>query len=319
MPTRIAAFFSLLLVALALTAVACSGSSSEVKFPETIVIKDGEIVPILANSELVVGPNRMALGILDPEGVPLVDAKVHLTFYELNSGEPAKKFEMPAVSRVPSRDAGLTEQVEHIHTDGTKHVHFNVGEEVGVYTAMVTFDQAGLWGVKIDVESDKPKLKKTLLPRFNVLERGLTPAVGSPAPRSRNLTVADVSDLSQIDSSAKPSPEMHTTTVADAIDAGRPVLVLFAVPGFCESRLCGPELEIMRKLYPTYKDRVEFIHVEFYKDPGTPQRVVVDAAREWNLRSEPWFFFIDSKGNVAAKFEGPSSLQELEEALKKLQ
>jgi len=31
-------------------------------------------------------------------------------------------------------------------------------------------------------------------------------------------------------------------------------LVLFAVPGFCESRLCGPELEIMRKLHPKYRD-----------------------------------------------------------------
>jgi hypothetical protein len=109
---------------------------------------------------------------------------------------------------------------------------------------------------------------------------------------------------------------MHTSTIADAIAAGRPALVLFAVPGYCESRLCGPELEIMRKLYPLYRERVEFIHVEFYKDPGSPERVPVDTVREWNLRSEPWFFLIDSKGSIAAKFEGPVSLQELDEALK---
>ena len=44
-------------------------------------------------------------------------------------------------------------------------------------------------------------------------------------------------------------------------------------------------------------------------------RVRVEAVAEWGLRSEPWFFAIDNKGNVAAKYEGPVSLAELEEAV----
>jgi hypothetical protein len=307
----------IMLASLAL--VACSsGGNANPKFPEEIILKDGDIQPVLANSELTVGPNRMAFGILDKDSVPIVDAKVHLTFYDLNDNQSVKKFEMDAVSRVPARDAGLAEQIEITNPDGSKRTQFNAGEEVGVYTAAVTFDRAGDWGLKIEVNSTKPKVKKTILPRFNVIERAFTPPVGSPAPRSRNLTVRDVSDLSIIDSSAKPSPEMHTSTIADAIAAGKPTLVLFAVPGFCESRLCGPELEIMRKLYPKYRDKAEFIHVEFYKDPGSPTKVPVDAAREWNLRTEPWFFFIDNKGIISYKIEGPASLQELDEQMQRI-
>jgi hypothetical protein len=108
---------------------------------------------------------------------------------------------------------------------------------------------------------------------------------------------------------------MHTSTIADAIAAGRPALVLFAVPGFCESRLCGPELDIMRRLRHKYAEQAEFIHVEFYQNPGSPARTPVAAVAEWGLRSEPWFFAIDKSGNVAAKFEGPTSLAELDEAL----
>jgi len=317
--TRTALLAFPVLAALSLALMACSGGGSgNPKFPETVILKDGDIQPILANSELTVGPNRMAFGILDKDGVPIVDAKVHLTFYDLNGGQTVKKFEIDAVSRVPARDAGLAEQIEITNPDGSKRTQFNAGEELGVYTAAVTFDRAGDWGLKIEVNSTKPKVKKTILPRFNVLERSFTPPVGSPAPKSRNLTVKDVSDLSIIDSSAKPSPEMHTSTIADAIAAGKPTLVLFAVPGFCESRLCGPELEIMRKLYPKYKDKAEFIHVEFYKDPGSPAKVPVDAAREWNLRTEPWFFFIDSKGIITYKIEGPASLQELDEQMQKI-
>jgi hypothetical protein len=71
----------------------------------------------------------------------------------------------------------------------------------------------------------------------------------------------------------------------------------------------------MRKLYGTYKDRVEFIHVEAYKNPTAAQRDLVDAAKEWGLQSEPWFFVVGKDGKVSMKFEGPTSSQELEDAL----
>jgi hypothetical protein len=111
---------------------------------------------------------------------------------------------------------------------------------------------------------------------------------------------------------------MHTSTIADAISAGRPILVLFAVPGYCTSSLCGPEYEIMHKLFPRYRDRAEFIHVEFYQDPGNPERKPVDVTLEWHLTTEPWFFVVDKNGIISAKFEGPATLDELEDALKKV-
>jgi hypothetical protein len=309
MPTKLL-FLPLLLVS-ALFLAACSSEGK--KFPETLVIGDNDVLPIMANTEIVVGPNRFALGLIDPDGFPIFDAKVHLTFYDLNDGE-TKRHEVEAVSRVPARDAGITEEIIHIHPDGTRHSHFNVGEQVGIYTARVDFDRPGWWGVEIKLESGD--LKRTLRPRFNVLERGSTPPIGADAPRSRNLTVYDVDDITRIDTSSKPSADMHTATIADTIEAGKPALVLFAVPGYCTSRLCGPVMEIMRKLHPRFQDQVEFIHVEFYNNPGTPNAQPVDAVKEWNLRSEPWFFVIDAKGKVADKFEGPISMQELEESLR---
>jgi hypothetical protein len=308
----------LLLPILSVLAAACSGGGEDEKFPDLVVLGGEDVQPIINNSEIVVGPNRLVLGVLGPNSQLIVDAKVHLVFYELTGGEAIKRFEAEGVSRVPAREAGIEEQVVHIHPDGSRHIHTNVGEEIGFYTANVTFDRPGDWGVEMIVQSENPKLETTLRPRFNVITRGPTPIVGDPAPRSRNLTAADVDDITQIDSSASPSELLHTATIADAIAAGKPTLVLFAVPGFCTSRLCGPELEIMRKLYPQYEGRAEFIHVEFFKDPGNPQRQPSDAALEWNLRTEPWFFLIDGQGNVAAKFEGPTTMAELEEALQKV-
>ena len=109
---------------------------------------------------------------------------------------------------------------------------------------------------------------------------------------------------------------MHTATIADTIAAGKPALVLFAVPGYCTSRLCGPEIEIMRKLYPQWNSKVEFIHVEFYKNPAAASKVVSDTVAEWGLRSEPWFFVIGKDGKITDRFEGPTTQAELETALK---
>jgi hypothetical protein len=309
--------FALLLTPLLfLLATACSGGQ---KFPDTLTLggDDAVTAPILS-SELVVGPNRFVFGVLGQDGNPIIDAKVHLTFYELNSGQAVKRFETDAVSRVPERDAGLAEQEIINLPDGTRRIVVNAPDSVGVYTAEVNFDNAGDWGVELAIDSSKPKLLTTLRPRFNVIPQGQVPNIGAAAPRSHNATTADTPDLSKLDSSAQPSPDLLEMTIADAVASGKPTLVLFAAPGFCISRFCGPELEIMRKLAPDFAGKANFIHVEFYTNEGTPQQTPVDTAREWNLQSEPWFFVIDSKGNIAARFEGATSLQELQDAMRKV-
>jgi hypothetical protein len=301
-----------LLLAVLLTA--CGGDSK--KFPDQVVIRGNDPYPVFANSELVQGENRFALGIVGEDGLPVVDATVHLAFYDLTDGKETKRFEMDAVSSVPARDAGITEVENHLHADGSTHIHSNAGEEFGIYTTMVTFDKPGIWGVEI--KAQKGDFKVSFLPKFNVIERGSSPKVGDAAPKSRNLTAADVTDITQIDSSTKPSAELHTATIADSIAAGKPVLVLFAVPGYCTSRLCGPEMEIMRKLLPKWGAKVEFIHVEFYKNPAEANKVLSDTVAEWGLRSEPWFFVIDKTGKITDRFEGPTTLAELELAMQKV-
>jgi hypothetical protein len=297
------------LVALLLLS-ACGGGKL---FPDEVKIGDNDITPELISTELVRGPNRFAFALIDPDGSLIVDARVHMTFYYLENGDEEKRFEADAMSSVPARDAGIDETIPHIHADGTVHIHANVGEQVGIYTSVVSFRDAGRWGVELKV--DTGTRKETIRPSFNVGTVSTTVPIGSDAPHSINRTVDDVDDITLIDSSANPSPEMHTETIAQAIESGRPVLVLFAVPGYCTSQLCGPELEIMRKLYPQYKDRVSFIHVEPYEVPSSPDRVPVQATKDYGLQTEPWFFVIDAQGKVSMKFEGPTSMQELIDAL----
>jgi hypothetical protein len=292
---------------------ACGGGGGK-KFADTVVIGSDDIRPELVSTELVTGKNRFAFALIGPDGLLIVDADVHMAFYRLpDDGSEVMRFELDAISSVPARDAGIEETIEHVHADGAVHIHANVGEQVGIYTSVVEFDEPGRWGVELEIDTGEGK--ETIRPSFNVGTQSTTLPIGADAPRSINRTVDDVDDITLVDSSANPSPDMHTETIAEALDAGKPLVVLFAVPGYCTSQLCGPEYEIMRKLYVQYGDRATFIHVEPFEVPSSPDQVLVQAAKDFGLQTEPWFFVIDAQGKLSMKFEGPTSMQELVNAL----
>ncbi|MDP2953209.1 MAG: hypothetical protein Q8O76_07850, partial [Chloroflexota bacterium] len=197
---------------------------------------------------------------------------------------------------------------------GELHEHVDVK---GIYVAEVTFDSAGPWRFTADVALPDGTTT-SVQDAFQVLRESQTPAVGSPAPRSDNPTLSDVADISKIDSSDPPRVLMHTMSIADAIATGKPVVVAFATPAFCQSRVCGPAMDIMDELYDKYKDQAIFVHVEPYELDVLRQESrfeLTEATRQRNLPSEPWIFVVDRKGLVAAKFEGIAALEEIEGAL----
>jgi len=299
----------LALVALA-AAAACGGSSSRQDlFPDVITLGEGDFSPQITNSALAVGENRFSLGLLDKDDSPVLGAQVHLRFFDLNGDEPVMSSEADA-RFIPVELSFIDEQ-----SGKERRV---VGSN-GVYVAEVSFGRAGSWGVEVRATLADKKLKPVPF-RFNVLEKTPEVADGDPAPPSHQLTLADVTDISEIDSSYPPRPRMHGVTVADALAGGKPLVIAFATPAFCESRTCGPVMEtVMDPLHKKYKDEAVFIHIEPYQlkelREGSGQ-IPVEATAEWGIRTEPWIFVVGRDGKVAAKFEGIVALDEVETALR---
>jgi hypothetical protein len=91
--------------------------------------------------------------------------------------------------------------------------------------------------------------------------------------------------------------------------------VVFATPKFCESRTCGPVVDVVdavRRRVPG----VGFIHVEIYEE-NNPALGVNRWVQEWKLPTEPWVFLVGRDGRIKAKFEGAVSEQELEAAVRR--
>jgi hypothetical protein len=184
----------------------------------------------------------------------------------------------------------------------------------GVYQAPdVEFDLAGIWQAEViaDVPGSGPV---TLSATFSVRSRPRLPAPGDRALRTQNLTTRSTGvPPGAIDSRAAatgtiPDPELHRSTIADAIRDRKPALVLFATPVYCLSQFCGPDVNALATIAGDYGNRAAFIHVEIWKRYSQDSKIVNRAAADWLYRkgdlTEPWLFLIDRSGTIADRW-GP--------------
>lgn len=292
----------LLLAALLITTiVACSSSeepATEATAPTTepgpAVSVAPEVTVVPAMTDIAVGPNRFAFGVLQasrPVRVP--ESTVSFVFLEASPPE--------------SRGQATARFIPW------------PGGSAGVYTVETEFDQAGRWGAVVDVVLDDGSAIRGQF-GFIVKPESASPGIGKPAIPSRNKTAGDVGDLSEMTTALVPDPDLYEMTIEDAVSSGWPTLLTFATPAYCQTATCGPQVEVVSALKDRYKDRANFIHVEVYDNP---KEIQGDLSRgrlsptlqEWGLLSEPFTFVIDQAGLIAAKFEGFATEAELEAAL----
>ncbi len=182
-----------------------------------------------------------------------------------------------------------------------------------IYVADVPFKREGRYEVLGVTQLDQRVVGGT--PVKVTVERPETPPeVGDPVPRVHTPTRAEVSDVAEIDTREPPST-MHEHDLADVLGR-RPVMLLFATPRLCRSRVCGPVIDVLEQVKADHPDDAVFIHMEIWnrnsRDAGQRPQV-----RAFGLPSEPWLYALDRRGRVAARIEGAFSAEEAEEALRK--
>jgi hypothetical protein len=267
------------------------------------------IRPVMLTSEFVAGQNnRFAVGIV--EGAKLVkDATVHARFYKIGPDGQTGDFR----GEGDLRFVELNVEGAHAH-DSTTGEAFE-DDQVSFYVANTPFDVAGSWGVELAVTPDDGRQPASIQAPFEVLEEAQSPAPGTVPPASQNDTVATNPNAESL-CSRDPMCPLHDLVIADVLGKGRPLVVQFSTPAFCESRFCGPVLEVLLSQMPQYTDRVDFIHIEVWQD--FQLKKYRDANLEWNLPTEPYTFMMNSEGRVVGKIESIFTEEELKGALDQL-
>lgn len=305
------------LLALAVLGTACGGGSSPAGGSTTATggaSTSSNLAAQVASADLYVGaPQDFQLGIFasDDDGVKLVSfGTVDLTFSYLGTDGSAT-----AQAGVPDGTFTAT----YVPAPGT-----GVGQDTGTPSLTTPTDARGVY-VNQDVAFDRPGVYETrvaadieglgaqsLTATFQVLDEPALPAPGDQALKTKNHVMGEKGvKPASIDSQAQdgapiPDPELHRTTIAAAIAAGRPALVLLATPVYCQSLFCGPTLDAVQALAADHPGQAEFIHIEIWKDYD--KSIVNEAAADWLLRdgdlTEPWLYLIGPDGTILDRW-GP--------------
>jgi len=183
----------------------------------------------------------------------------------------------------------------------------------GIYVARVVTPTTGrYWFMAEPVGGPRIQALGNLVVR----KKSLAPAVGDRAIPSRTPTLRSTGgDLSALTTARHPDRALYQVSVAEALAAHEPFVVAFATPQYCQSRTCGPVVDVVSAVGKRGSSKgVRFIHVEIYKD-NDPAKGVNQWVAQWRLPTEPFTFVVDRKGVIRTKLEGAFSAGELERAV----
>jgi len=264
--------------------------------------------PVMAPSglELRTGTNRFGFALFTRSREQITDASVAV-YAAPAGGGPAKG---PYLARYESIETKPQFQSRQTATDPDS--------AKSIYTTEIPFDKPGNYEL-LGVARLGGKLVPATTPMGGAVVKKASgdpiPAVGTRPPRIHTPTAAEVGgDVASIDTRLPPS-SMHDADFADVLGK-KPVVLLFATPQLCQSRVCGPVVDVAEEVKAAAGRDVEFIHMEVYRDNRIDKGIRPQMAA-FHLQSEPWLFVFDRSGKVVARIEGAFSARELEQAISK--
>jgi hypothetical protein len=260
-----------------------------------------EIVVAPATQVYVEGENRFGFGVFSVDGEQITDADIAIYAAHGSTG----KVEGPYPAQVESLET------EPAFTAATTANDPDAAQ--AVYVADLELDQPGEWRLVALIDQGDGFVA-TRVPSAVVVTAAedKVPDVGEQAPVIHTPTTDDVGQVSDIDTRIPPS-SMHDVDFADAVGK-QPVVLLFATPALCQSRVCGPVVDVTEQVKRDRPDDAAYIHMEIWND-NDPNKGAREQVLDYNLQTEPWLFVVNSDGTVSDRIEGAFSIDELNAAL----
>jgi hypothetical protein len=182
----------------------------------------------------------------------------------------------------------------------------------GFYGAEVEFPEAGDWLVAAAIEVDGGR----------AVGQGAVPvaaevpaAVGAKAKSLKTPVATSAAGRKRI-CTREPACPLHEISLDDALAAGRPTVVNFGTPLLCTSQICGPVVDEQMVVADKFGGKASFVHVEIYPSRNTAKPV--PALSRYGFTTEPWLLVADRDGVIRARYEGPVTAGQIEDALRPL-
>jgi hypothetical protein len=262
--------------------------------------KPAKVVIAPAGQAFDVGENRYPFGVFTVGNEQVDDADVALYFAKDEKAGPVIG---PLPAQVTSLEVKPAYRAAGEDPDEAKNVYV---------VPKVDFDHEGPW-VGLAMLKGKNGLEAARVSAPPVVGDNQVPKAGEKAPLIHTPTAAEVGgDLAKIDTRV-PHDQMHQVDFSDALGK-EPIVLVFATPALCQSRVCGPVVDVAQQVADEYKGKADFIHMEVYVDNDIAKGIRPQL-EAFNLETEPWTFLIDRNGVIRDRLEGAYGVEELEAAM----
>jgi hypothetical protein len=260
-------------------------------------------------------------------GKEVTDAEVAIYYAKAGTAEPRGKgtrggaaakpkakvspWREPAVGPFPARIESLATKPPYQGKTTTE----NPEAASVVYSAELPFPVDGEYK-PVMVVKEKGGWATKALPTVRVGEFEKIPRPGGKAPLIQTPTAKSVGgDLAKLTTRVPPDT-LNEVNYADVLGK-EPILLLFTTPKFCQSRVCGPVVDVAQQAQHEFEGKANFIHMEIYND-NDPSKGVRPQVRRFHLPTEPWLFAINREGVVSAAIEGAFGTELMRETVKKV-
>jgi len=320
-PARLPTLLALAALA-AIVVAGCGGGTGETRPappPKDFPQAQGKTISQLLHgsgavpSELVIAPasqvfdtgeERYPFGVFTAGQEQVEDVEVALYF--------AKDGKSKVIGPLPAKLETLQTKPAYRSQNGS-----GPGEAKSVYVVpKVDFPKDGSYLAIAMIKGKDGKLEASRLPSPVVGQYPKVPKVGERPPKIDTLTAADVgNDLEKIDTRVPPD-QMHKVNFAEVLGK-KPIVLVFATPALCQSRVCGPVVDVAQQVADKFEPRADFIHQEVYNE-NEISKGLRPQLEAFHLPTEPWTYLINKQGVIADRLSGAYGVDELEEAMQSI-
>jgi hypothetical protein len=252
------------------------------------------------------GRNRFGFAVFQVDRTQVTDADVALYAAPAKGGQAQGPF--PARVESLETEPAFTAENTASDPDAAK----------AVYVADAVFDEPGDWYMVALVRDASGEYSAARVTgAINVTADDPVPAPGDKAPPVHTPTRDDVADIQEIDTRVPPGT-MHSDDLADVLGK-QPVVLLFATPALCQTRVCGPVVDVAEQVKRDLPDAAAYIHMEIYEDNVPGRNNLRPQVIAYSLPTEPWLFVIDCQGRIDTRIEGAFSVAELTAAVERVE
>ena len=250
-----------------------------------------------------------------PDGMagpsPFVHSLEHRVAYALHDGNDIMRANAPARARLD-----IFNDADELIA-GAEAIRRDVGVPTPYFSLFFTPPEAGLYRTVFTNDAG------TSEHQFLVLDPSETtiPQPGDLLPPVNTATSVDARGVDPICTRIEPCP-FHETDLVDALGAGdKPTILSIATPGFCQTAICGPVIDLLIDAAAT-RDDLHIVHAEVYLDPNNDEGLaaglggnVTDIIDAYGLPYEPVLFVADADGIIKRRLDAVYDGSELAEAL----